>query len=196
MTRRVIPYSQEELDFVKANCQLLTAEQFRLFQERFDRPDVTQKNLNSLRKRKRWLTGRNGQYITGNTPHPNSGMKTANATSFKKGVKPHNWLPVGSTRTNKDGYQEEKVAEPKEWRQSHTLLWEASHGPVPAGYCVTFIDGDKAKLEIENLELITRNANLQINRLRCSSMPIELQPTVRLLGKLCAKSIERKEAAA
>ncbi|MET4696973.1 hypothetical protein V5J34_004939 [Endozoicomonas sp. NE35] len=54
-SRRPIPYSEAELTFIKENRLLPTREQYRLFQETFNRPDVSEKNLNSLRKRKRWL---------------------------------------------------------------------------------------------------------------------------------------------
>ncbi|WP_281645523.1 HNH endonuclease signature motif containing protein [Parendozoicomonas sp. Alg238-R29] len=194
---RAISYSQAELDFIKANCQLPTTEQFQMFQERFNRPDVSFENLNSLRKRNGWLSGRTGQFEKGNIPSPNARPKGPNKTSFKKGSKPANWKPVGSERISKDGYIEIKVAEGMhQWRLKHLVEWEKDNGPLPDGFCLIFRDRNKTNTDPSNLELISRNANLQINRLRCSSMPEEVQPTVRLIGKLNAQIYDRKGAAA
>ncbi|MET4696972.1 HNH endonuclease signature motif containing protein [Endozoicomonas lisbonensis] len=92
-----------------------------------------------------------------------------------------------------DGYLEEKVSEPNVWRQKHVMVWEEANGPVPAGHCVSFIDGDQSNVDLSNLELITRRENLHINLLRCPSQTKEVQPTVRLMGKLKAKVFEREK---
>ena len=83
-----IPYSQEELATIKRNCTLPTQEQFQTFQELFNRPDVSFKNFNALRKRKGWLTGRTGRFKKGHIPSPNAKPKGPNTTSFKKGNSP------------------------------------------------------------------------------------------------------------
>ncbi|MEW3732841.1 HNH endonuclease signature motif containing protein, partial [Pseudomonas aeruginosa] len=86
------------------------------------------------------------RFKKGNTPW-NCGMKglpargRAPETQFKKGQKPHTWLPVGSTR---------------DWKGIHILLWEEHFGPIPAGHCVCFKDNNKQNVVIDNLELITR----------------------------------------
>ncbi|EMM6737362.1 HNH endonuclease, partial [Pseudomonas aeruginosa] len=42
------------------------------------------------------------------------------ATRFKKGQKPHTWLPVGSTRISADGYLQRKISDtgypPRDWK--------------------------------------------------------------------------------
>ena len=56
------------------------------------------------------------RFKKGNTPW-NCGMKglpargRAPETQFKKGQKPHTWLPVGSTRVSADGYLQRKISD-------------------------------------------------------------------------------------
>lgn len=192
MKRKVIKYSAEELHWISDNRALTISDLHQQFCRLFYRIDVSANNLHALRKRKGWKTGRTGQFKKGNIPHPNAHPKGANRTSFKAGNRTHNLKPVGSTRVSKDGYIMVKIQEPSTWRPQHILNWESEHGNIPDSYCVVFIDGNKLNTALGNLELITRNENLQINRLRCSSYNKELQPVVRNIGKLVAKTYERQ----
>lgn len=189
-----IKYTEQEREWVSENRTLAISELHIGFCKTFNRIDVSAVNLNALRKRNGWKTGRSGRFEKGNIPHPNARPKGANKTSFKAGHKPHNWKPVGSTRTSKDGYLEIKTHEPRTWEQVHVLLWTKLNGVIPGGHCVVFKDGDKANISPENLELITRNENLQINRLQCSSKPPEVRPVVRTIGKLTAAIISKTQA--
>ncbi len=189
--RAVISYSKDELDWVSKNRTLPFSELHDGFCKLFNRNDVSAINLNALRKRNGWKTGRTGRFEKGNIPLPNARPKGPNATTFKTGHRPHNWKPIGSSRISKDGYLEVKISEPKTWAQVHVLIWHAVYGEIPDGHCVVFKDGDKTNTDPNNLELITRNENLQINRLRCSSQPQEIRPVVRNIGKLIAKTNER-----
>lgn len=195
MRGRWIQYSKAELAFIKANCTLLRSELYRQFQERFERPDVSMVNINSLCKRRGWVTGRSGRFEKGHVPAANARPKGPNKTSFKKGQMPHNWKPVGSTRLSKDGYLEKKVKEPKTWRQVHVMEWEKANGKVPAGFCLRFKDGDKTNITLDNLELTSRNVNLQLNRLHYESQPDPLKPIVKTLGSLIAKAGEVRRGA-
>lgn len=65
-------------------------------------------------------------------------------TRFAKGMKPHNWVPVGSYRINGEGYLDRKVrdgAGVRNWVAVHRLVWSEARGPVPAGYQVRFKPG-------------------------------------------------------
>ena len=82
---------------------------------------------------------------------------------FQKGHKPHNWDPVGTERVKFDGYLWRKIAEPNKWKQVHIILWEEKNGPVPDGMCLTFLDGNRRNLSLDNLMLISRNENSYLN---------------------------------
>ena len=69
-----IVYSREEMAWLEKNRLMAIADYHRAFVKRFGREDVEAANLHSLRKRKRWLTGRTGQFIKGQSP-ANKGKK-------------------------------------------------------------------------------------------------------------------------
>lgn len=190
MKGKAIKYSEREISWLSKNRTLPISEYHQKFLSEFAREDVTACNLHSLRKRNGWKTGRTGRYEKGNIPHPDARPKGPNKTSFKKGNKPHNWKPSGSQRISKDGYIEVKTGEPGKWEQLHVLSWLSKRGKIPNGYCVAFKNGDKSDVSIENLELISRNENLQINKLNSLQFPIEIRPTVRVIGKIAAKGHE------
>jgi len=194
MKGRAIPYSKTELEWLSNNRTLPISDFHSQFCKEFNRADVEAKHLHALRKRKGWKTGRSGCFTKGNKPHnansAGTGLMKQNKTSFKKGNKPHNWRPVGSTRISKDGYIEVKIQEPRTWAQLHTIIWIAANGPIPKANCVVFKDFDKTNVKLDNLELVTRNENLQINRLKASAQAKEVRPVVRTIGKIKAKQIE------
>lgn len=69
-----------------------------------------------LSKKIRQDWGSATRFKKGNTPW-NCGMKglpargRSSETQFKKGQKPHTWLPVGSTRVSADGYLQRKISD-------------------------------------------------------------------------------------
>ena len=69
---------------------------------------------------------------------------------FKKEGKPWNWRPVGSERHSSGGVMV-KVAEPDQWRFKHQLVWEKANGPLPRGFRIYFIDGDRFNCALDNL---------------------------------------------
>lgn len=92
-------------------------------------------------------------------------------TQFKAGVRigiaAKNWCPIGTIRTDDEGYLRIKVREgakgeaygfgnTKIWPLLNRHVWEQHHGPIPPGHAVVFKDRDRANVAIENLELVTR----------------------------------------
>lgn len=121
--------------------------------------------MNAYRKRKGIKSTIDGRYRPGHEP-ANKGTHIGGyePTQFKKGNRPHNYLPVGTERINSDGYYEIKVADPKKWKGKHIILWEQHHGKVPKGHAVIFGDGDKNNVTIDNLVLVTRVQLVMLNK--------------------------------
>lgn len=137
-----------------------------------------------------WNKGKPGS--TGHHP-------ATRATQFRPGSKPPNWAPVGSYRINAGGILDLKVNDlpgPNNvrWHPVHRLVWQAAHGPVPAGHVVVFRPGMKTteldKITLDALELITRAENMRRNSVH-TNYPPELARCVQLRGALVA-AINRK----
>lgn len=125
---------------------------------------------------------------------PGWGPGRMKATQFKKGFAT-NWHPVGSTRLV-DGYLYRKVSDvrnvpwTRNWLPENRLVWEAAHGPVPAGYALAFKNGDRTDCRLDNLELISRRELMARNTVH--NLPKPLAQTIQLLGAL-NRQIRRRD---
>lgn len=186
------PYTQEQLDFIRDKCKLMMdGELAEAFNATFGL-NKTAGNIKSARKNHGFLTGRNGRFLPGQRPSPNARPKGPSSTSFKKGNRPHNWMPVGSERVNGDGYIDVKVAEPNVWVYKQRLIFEAAHGPIPDSQCVIFKDGDNRNFDISNLVLVSREELAVMNKMQVGSLPVELKDSGLLLAKLKIKTAAAK----
>lgn len=134
------------------------------------------------------------QFKKGDTPS-NKGKKGVGGwepTQFKKGQKPHNYMPVGSERINTEGYIDVKIADPKKWRAKHHIIWEQLHGPIPKGHVVIFGDGNKLNLDPNNLILITNKQLLMMNRNNLIQKDADLTRTAVIIADLYQKIYDRK----
>lgn len=111
-------------------------------------------------------------------------------TQFRKGerngVAARNYKPIGSERISADGYLERKINNDlpmhRRWRAVHLLVWEATHGPLPPGHAVWFLNGDKSDIRLENLTLITRAEAMRRNTLH--NLPEPLPQLIQLRAAL------------
>lgn len=108
---------------------------------------------------------------------------------FSKGHRPQTWVPVGSETFDADGYLKRKVRDDaprgysrRNWRYVHALVWEEHHGQIPPGYAVTFRNGDKTDVRIENLELVSRKQMML--RSSVHNLPKPLAQLIQLKGAL------------
>ncbi len=113
-------------------------------------------------------------------------------TWFKKGSKPHNTRPIGSSRVDK-GYIYVKVAEPDEWKQKHHIEWEKYNPPVEKNECLIFLDGNPLNCDISNLKKITRSQNVIISKYKMWSKEPTLNETAVNVASLIIKSQEVKK---
>lgn len=159
--------------------------------------DYTEGQIKSYYGNHRLNSGVTGYFEKGHIPH-NKGKKgyyTPGSEKgwFKKGHTPQNHRPVGSERISKDGYIEIKIAEPNVWRPKHRLLWEEKHGKVPDGYVLTFLDGDKRNIALDNLALITMAESLTLTRSNLRTAEPELTKTGILIAKVKIAGSKRKK---
>jgi hypothetical protein len=205
-----IPYSAEERAWLQANCTLPAEEYHARFCERFQRSDVTAQNLHAMRKRCGWRTGRTGRFEKGMIPankgkpmpfHPNSA-----ATRFKSGQRTGRanalYRPVGSERVSKDGYIERKVHDGlpmrSRWQAVHRLNWIAANGPIPAGFGLKCLDGNKQNTDPSNWELLPRAVLARLNggrhgqRLAYDQAAPEAKPIVLAIAKLQHAVVEKR----
>lgn len=214
MKGRQIPYSANELAWIKARAKRNRRETHAAFCEQFGRPDVSLKNFNALCKRNGWFTGRTGHFVKGQEP-ANKGKKmppgvggnhpNARRTQFKKGQLPHNTKYLGHERLTVDGYVEISVDEvnphtgyERRYVQKHRWLWEQKNGPVPEGHALKCLDGNKQNTDPSNWEAIPRALLPLLNGGRASIMhydaaPAELKPAILATAKL-KHAVKRKPA--
>jgi len=147
--------------------------------------------------------GRQGigtRFRKGNTPH-NKGKAypvaatnpNCRRTQFKKGerqgVAVKLWKPIGTERVSKDGYLERKVNDDlplqRRWRAVHLIMWEAANGPLPKGHAVTFVNGDKTDIRLDNLKLIPRGELMKRNSMH--NLPAPLPHMYQLIGAVNRK---------
>lgn len=146
-------------------------------------------------------TGASGRFMPGQTAW-NKGMKGLDiggkATRFKPGHRggraAEKYKPIGTERVSQDGYLERKINDDmplqRRWRAVHLLVWEGAHGPLPRGHAITFKDGDKRNLALDNLTLISRADLMRRNTLH--NYGPEVAKLVLLRGAI-TRQINRKE---
>ena len=113
---------------------------------------------------------------------------------FKKGDKPSNYKPVGSTRIGSDGYRYIKIANPDKWIPYHRILWEKAHGEkLKDDEAVIFADGDKSNFDIDNLVKINKGNLLFLNNKGLIFEDKELTKAGVVVSKLNEEISKRKK---
>jgi len=115
-------------------------------------------------------------------------MARISKTQFKKGQIPHNTKYDGFERISKDGYIEIRVSRGK-YQLKHRVVWESVNGAIPKNMILVFKDGNKKNIVLENLELITRQQNMDRNTIH--RYPKELKHVIKLSRKIKRKLNEK-----
>jgi len=198
MKGRQIKYSEAEIAWIKARSDMHRGEMHAMFVQAFNRPELSQSNLNSLCKRKGWMTGRTGCFVKGETPHnkgkPMPYHPNSAATRFKKGNLPHNANYLGHERVSKDGYVEISVDEvnphtgyERRYVLKHRHLWEKANGPIPDGHRLKCLDGDRTNTNPLNWEAIPYALGPRLSGKYgrgYDAAPAEIKPTIMAICKL------------
>lgn len=181
-------FTKQMIEFMTVNYPVLSRRALCVALNESFGTSFTFDQVRSYLKNNGIKSGRDGRFPPGHIPFcagtKGTGLMKANRTSFKKGHTPKNIQPIGTIIVeNKDGYQIIKVGE-YDWQFLHRVVWEREHGPVPPGYVVSLLDGDKMNCKLDNLELISRGELAQRNKARLQDVPAELKPLVNTLVRL------------
>lgn len=96
---------------------------------------------------------------------------------FKPGMTPSHTMPLGSIRSDFYGYKQIKTE--NGWERLHILIWKRERGDYDSNkYLVRFKDGNKENLDIDNLELITKEEIIKDNSMH--NLPPELKEVIHL----------------
>lgn len=198
-----IRYTDEEKEFLSSFIPgHFSHEIQRAFEEKFGH-SITCSQIKCFKGNNKIRSGMDTRFKKGNVP-PNKGKKMsaeqyakASRTMFKKGNISHNYRPVGSERVNVDGYIEIKVADPSKWELKHRVVWEESNGKIPAGMNLVFRDNNPLNTKLDNLMLVTRAENLEMNNIgagACKGIEKEiLLNSIRLKNAVKNKLSRAKE---
>lgn len=193
-----IPYTKEELAWIRARRRRQRRALHAAFVERFGRTDVSFDNLTSLCKRNGWLTGRTGRYEPGRVsenkgkkmPYSENSARTRFQKGHRGGMAEKLYKPIGTERISDGGYLERKINDDMplqaRWRGVHLILWEDMHGPVPDGMVLKCLDGNKANPDPENWEMVPKGVVLRMNRrgLDYDNASAELKPAILTIAKI------------
>lgn len=202
-------FSKVEVDWLRENVTMPAAAYHSAFCDRFNRADITDSQLKSLRKNAGWNTGRTGYFRKGSVP-ANKGKKmpyNANSarTQFKKGMQrsgnaAKNYKPIG-TECVRDGYLARKIHDgfpmQSRWRAVHILNWEEINGTLPEGMALK-CKGNRANTDPSNWELVPRGVLPRLNNRwgrGYDDAPKELKPTIMAVAKLEHRISEKRKAA-
>lgn len=187
-------YTEEEHSFLRSYIPGHTYREIvEAYNERFAEP-ITKSRVKSYIGNYKLNTGRTGQFEKGHVPY-NKGLKRGSfgrmaQTQFKTGHMPHNTKPLGYERITKDGYVEVKIkmrpSHPNcndNFKAKHRIVWEEANGPIPEGYKVIFLDGDKRNVSLSNLALVSNAEKLQMTRLNLHSNNREITKTGVLIAR-------------
>ena len=197
-------YTEEERSFLKSFIPGHTYKEIvEEYNKTFSEP-ITVSRVKGYMANHKINNGLTGRFKKGHIPankgtHPKTVGRMAD-TQFKTGHLPHNTKPIGYERITKDGYVEVKIktrpSNPKcndNFKLKHRLIWEEAYGPIPKGYNVIFLDGDKKNLKLENLAIVNNEEHLQMTRMNLRSDNAELTKTGVLIAKASTLSNKKKK---
>lgn len=176
----------------------LTSEMAEMVNARYGAGTITEKKLRFYNRNHGITSGVNTCFSKGHIPM-NKGLKQeeylsaeaierTKATRFGPGHAPANELPIGTIKKDSDGYLMKKVqahgTQRQRWECLHRLVWEENNGPIPNEMLVSFKNGNKDDVRIENLMLISLAENQALLRHGLRFEDAELTETGLALARL------------
>lgn len=189
---RLRAFTTEQRQFCVEQYQKLSVNELaEVFNRKF-KTEKTTKQLRAFLKNQKIRSGRTGHFDKDHVPH-NKGVKgwqsggRSSETHFKKGRSAANVRPIGSERTNVEGYIEVKVEEPNIWRAKQRVIYELALGPIPKGFNIRFKNGDKTNFDLDNLVAVSNSTNMYMTHNGYKDTNDELKETVFVMSELQSK---------
>lgn len=194
-------YSKEQIQYLREIAPGRESDEItRMFNEYWG-TDFTRQQIQSVKKNHKIVSGIDTKFKKGNVPvnKDTTGMFNVggNSGSFQKGLRPHNWCPIGTEFESKDGYVYVKVADKYKgkktdnWKAKHALIYEKVHGPIPKGYKCTFLDGNRRNYDLDNLVLVSKAESAYTARNGLYTDDKELTRTGVALAKLGTSIVKK-----
>ena len=189
-------YTQEQINYLVSKIPGRSyRELIYLFYKRFE-VNLSISQIKSFIGNRKLSTGRTGRFEKGNLPF-NKGQKGltwgGKETQFKKGNKPHNYLPVGTERVNGDGYVDIKIEDPNKWKAKHRIIWEEHNGTIPKGHAILFGDGNNRNFDINNLILVSLRQLHMLNQKNLIKNDADLTRSGLIIADLYTMINQRKK---
>lgn len=188
-----LAWTDAELDQLRALYPTRTVPQIAQLLGRTASAVKNRVQILGLKKRTNAGQFKRGQQSWNKGTHYVSGGNSA-LHRFKSGNRPHTWQPIGHTRTRSDGYIERKTSDTGVTRRDyvaiHHLVWRMHGNTIPPGHALTFRDGDRANVDINNLELVSRPELMRRNTIH--NYPKEVAQLVQLRGAI-TRQINKRE---
>ena len=187
-------FSDEQIDYLRKIVPGRRSDEITsMFNEQWG-TDFKCSQIRTAKKRYNIISGIDTKFKKGNVPvnKDTTGMFNVggNSGSFQKGLRPHNWCPIGTEFESKDGYVYVKIADKykgkktENWKAKHVLIYEKAHGPIPKGYKCAFLDGNRRNYDLDNLVLVSKAESVYMARNRLYTSDKELTRTGVALARL------------
>lgn len=182
-------YPPEMENYVRKNIQGKMLKDFLCEVNEHFGTSYTLGQLTGFVKNRKISSGYDARFKKGReNPHKgDSSFRIPNSekSRFKKGHTPLNHKPIGSERIDVgDGYTLIKTEEPNVWRLKHQVIWEEAYGCVPEGMVITFLDGDKSNICLENLQMISMAESIALTRAGLRDSDPDVTKTGILVARL------------
>jgi len=200
-------FTYEQESFIKNHAKgLHNKELTQLFNDTFN-ADIKVNQIRGYKQRNNIDSGLTGTFQKGHRPHnkgknindymSNKAIEKNRATQFKKGKRPPMWLPIGSERMSKNGYEEVKVSDGQgnnNYRPKSHIIWEEfNKDKVNPNEIVVYLDKNKSNLNPDNLVKITWSDLMIMNTQGLWTKYSEINETAINVARLKSKISERKK---
>lgn len=194
----------EQYEILWANIKDMTYRDQQAFIKEYFGIEVTLLQCKHMRNNHHRFSNRTGWFQKGYVPF-NKGKhvwtdgcpESMKRTQFKPGNLPHNTRPIGYERVDKkEGYVFVKVPGKRKMVLKHRWVWEQAHGPIPKGYIIIFMNGDRTDCRLENLKMIPQSLNSIRNHNHLAANDKDLSEAGLHIAELIRKrsALERKGA--